>query len=277
MRIRKLSISSILLFLVTAVLIVAFVMPYLYMVLTSVKPPADAIAAPARLFPRAISFENYANFADSPRVRRAFVNSVIVALASTAIALVFAIPSAYGIAKYSTRLTKVFMMVTLAGRMIPYVAIAIPFFFIINSFRLIDTRFALTLAHSVKSLPLAIWLMASFFEGFPEALEEAARIDGCSRLGALLRIIVPSSTPGIAVTAVFSFLLSWNEFLFALLLTSVEAITIPIAISIFKTGFTIQWGTMTAIATVFSLPVVIFSIVMQKRIVSGMTLGAVKQ
>jgi multiple sugar transport system permease protein len=132
------------------------------------------------------------------------------------------------------------------------------------------------LAHTTVSLPLAVWLMAAFFEPVPPALEEAARIDGCSRFGALRRVIVPVVSGGIAVTAIFSFLASWNEFLFALMLTSVDAKTVPLAISGFNGQYGLEWGAMSALATLFSMPVVLLTLVLQKRIIAGLTFGAVK-
>ena len=136
--------------------------------------------------------------------------------------------------------------------------------------------FSVALAHVTISLPLAIWLLASFMESVPSELEDAARVDGCSRLTALLRVIVPVTAGGIVVTAIFCFLASWNEFLFALLLTSVKARTAPIVIAGLKTQYGLNWGPMTAVATLYSLPVIVFSLFMQRRIVAGMTMGAVK-
>jgi multiple sugar transport system permease protein len=160
--------------------------------------------------------------------------------------------------------------------MVPYVSVAIPYFALMRSFGLGDTHIAVAIAHTTVSLPLAIWLLASFFESIPTELEEAARVDGCTRLGALFRVIVPLVSGGISVTAIFAFLASWNEFLFALLLTSVRAKTAPLVIAEFNTQYGLEWGTMTAIATLYSLPVILLALFLQKRIVSGLTLGAVK-
>jgi multiple sugar transport system permease protein len=145
-----------------------------------------------------------------------------------------------------------------------------------STLHLNDTPTGLALAHTTISLPLSIWLMASFFEAVPHELEEAAKVDGCSRLSALRRVVLPVVSGGIAVTAMFAFLASWNEFLFALLLTAVRAQTTPIVIANFQTQFGLQWGSMTALAALYSIPVVLLTIVLQRRIVAGLTLGAVK-
>jgi multiple sugar transport system permease protein len=160
--------------------------------------------------------------------------------------------------------------------MVPPVAIGVPMIGIMSRLDLSDNPLGLALAHTTLSLPLSIWLMASFVEAVPHDLEEAATVDGCSRLGALWRVVVPVVSGGIAVTAIFAFLASWNEFLFALLLTATHAQTMPIVIANFQTQFGLQWGTMTALATLYSIPVVLLSLLLQRRIVAGLTLGAVK-
>ena len=132
------------------------------------------------------------------------------------------------------------------------------------------------MAQTTISLPLSIWLMASFFEAVPPELEEAALVDGCGRLRALRQVILPVVTGGVAVTALFAFLASWNEFLFALLLTATRAGTVPIAIANFQTEYGLQWGSMTALSTLYSIPVVLLALFLQRHIVSGLTLGAVK-
>lgn len=262
--------------LLVLVILAVFVFPYAYLVLTSFKPPADAVTVPPTILPEEWSLENYTRIGDYPAIPKSFANSIIIALASTGLALFLAIPAAHSIARYGGKVSRLFMVITLVTRVIPYVSVAIPFFALMRRFDMTDTHVAVALAHTTINLPLAIWLMASFLEGVPGELEEAARVDGASRLGALMRVIIPVVKGGIAVTAIFCFLASWNEFLFSLLLTSVDAKTAPIAIAEFKTQFTVEWGTMTALATLYSFPVIIFSFFAQKGIVAGMTLGAVK-
>ncbi len=261
--------------------LVAFVMllyisPYGYMMLTSFKPAEDALAIPPHILPRQFSLDSYSRFARDAEVPRSFLNSFIVAMMSTTLAVSLALPAAWAISRYGSWPGRFFLLVALVTRMIPYIAIAIPFFALMRSFRLTDTWLAVALAHVTISLPLAIWLLAGFLEAIPSELEDAARVDGCSRAAALLRVIMPVAAGGIVVTAIFCFLASWNEFLYALLLTSVEAKTAPIVIAQFKSQYSLDWGSMTAVGTLYSLPVIIFSLFMQRRIVAGMTMGAVK-
>lgn len=264
------------LFLLVAFILLIYVFPYAFLVSTSFKPPQDALEIPPTLLPQRISLQNYSNIGKFPAVQRSFSNSIIIAMLSTAISITLAVPAAYGIARYSKWAGKLFLILALVTRLIPAVSIGIPLFAIMRSLRLIDTHIGVALAHSTISVPLAIWLLASFMESIPRELDEAARVDGCSRFGALFRVIIPVAAGGIGVTAIFVFLASWNEFLFSLLLSSVGVKTAPIAIAEFKTQYGIQWGTMTSLAVLYSLPVIVFSLLMQKRIVAGMTMGAVK-
>lgn len=264
------------LYALVAIILTVFVFPYGFLVSTSIKPPVDALSIPPTLLPQRISFENYTIIGQYPVVQRSFGNSAIIALLSTVISIGLAIPAAYAIARFATWAGKLFLIAALVTRLIPPVSVGIPLFAIMRSLGLIDTHLGVALAHSTISVPLAIWLLASFMESIPRALEEAARVDGCSRFGALFRIIIPVAAGGIAVTAIFVFLASWNEFLFSLLLSSTGVKTAPIAIAEFKSQYGIQWGTMTSLSVLYSFPVIIFSLLMQKRILAGMTMGAVK-
>jgi multiple sugar transport system permease protein len=254
----------------------AFVLPYAHLLLTSFKPPTEVLAIPPTFIPSRFDLTNYATALSDPGITRSFLNSALVAVGGTALTLVLAIPAAYAAAFYGTKLGKAFLMVALIVRMLPPVALAIPIFQTFRQLRLIDTQVGLMLAQTIISLPLVIWLLAAFFESIPQALEEAALIDGCNRLTAMLRVTLPVAGGGIAVSAIFAFLSSWNEFLFALMLTSVNAVTVPLTIANFKSQFGLDWGSMTAMAVMYSLPVIAVTLALQRRIVAGMTFGAVK-
>ncbi len=273
---RTLQPRRIMLYALMLFVLLLYLSPYAYLLLTSLKPPADAIAIPPRIIPETFSLDSYIGLSQNPGVSRAFLNSAVIGVLSTVLALLLAVPAAWAVVRNGSRPGRIFLLVALITRMVPYIAIAIPLFALMRNFHLIDSWFAVSLAHTTISLPLAIWLLAGFLEAIPPELEDAARVDGCSRLGALIRVIIPVTTGGILVTAIFCFLASWNEFLYALLLTSVKAKTAPIVIAEFKTQYGLDWGPMTAIGTLYSLPVILFSLFMQRRIVAGMTMGAVK-
>jgi multiple sugar transport system permease protein len=259
-----------------ASIVVLYAFPFAYLILTSLKPPTDAIAVPPTVLPKSWSLENYGTALATPGVIPSFINSTSTAVISTVLSVLLAVPAAYGITRYGTVSGRVFIMLALVTRMVPPVAVGVPLVNLMSAVGITDTPTALALAHTTISLPLSIWLMASFFEAVPPSLEEAAEVDGCTRLQAMVRVVVPVVGGGIAVTAIFAFLASWNEFLFALLLTAVRAQTTPIVIANFQTQYGLQWGPMTALATLYSVPVVLFTLLLQRRIVAGMTLGAVK-
>jgi len=257
-------------------IVLLYALPYIYLLLTSLKPANDVLQIPPSFFPLRLSFENYASVIGNPSIPASFLNSLVVALASTTLSLVLAVPAAYGASFFPNRLSGWFLLFALVTRMVPSVSLGLPFFSLMRTLGLLDTQAGLILAHTTVSLPLAIWMMAAFFESVPRELEEAARVDGCSRFGAFIRVILPVVSGGIAIGALFAFIASWNEFLYALLLTSQRATTAPIMISQFKTAYGLSWGPMTAIAVLYSAPVILVSIVLQKQIVGGLTFGAVK-
>ncbi|MEV3938468.1 carbohydrate ABC transporter permease [Glycomyces sp. NPDC049804] len=259
-----------------AVILVLYGFPFVYLLLTSFKPPSEAIAVPPSVVPNAWTLENYVAALAKEGVVPALVNSVVTAVLSTLLSLLLAVPAAYAVTRYRTPSGRVFVLAALVTRMVPTIAIGAPLVETMRALGIGDTSFALAIAHTTISLPLSIWLMASFFEAVPDEIEEAAKMDGASRLGALWRVVLPVVSGGLAVTAIFAFLASWNEFLFALLLTSVRAQTTPIVIANFQTQFGLDWGAMTALAAVYSLPVILLTLVLQRHIVAGLTLGAVK-
>jgi len=256
--------------------VVLYGFPFVYLLLTSFKTPLDTLAVPPTVLPEEWTLVNYTEALSRDGVVASFLNSVSTAAISTVLSLGLAVPAAYAITRYGTVSGRVLVMAALVTRMIPPVAIGVPIVGIMRTLHLTDTPTGLAIAHTTISLPLSIWLMASFFESVPMSLDEAARVDGCSRWQALVRVVLPVVSGGVAVTAIFAFLASWNEFLFALLLTAVRAQTTPIVIANFQTQFGLDWGAMTALSAMYSVPVVLLTLVLQRYIVSGLTLGAVK-
>ncbi|MCM3115848.1 carbohydrate ABC transporter permease [Neobacillus sp. MER 74] len=261
----------------TCLLALLFLGPHIYLLLTSLKPSAEAVSVPPTLWPSQFSLENYIKMFDYLPIGKYFLNSLITAGASTILSVFFGAMAAYGISRFSSITGSYFLLFTLVIRMVPMISIAIPMYMIVKSMGLIDTHFALILVYTSLNVPFAIWLMIGFFDSVPKEFDEAARVDGCSWIGAFIRIILPVSLPGLATTAIFTFMLAWNDFLFSLLMTSTNAKTATVGISEFLTAYNLDLGPMTAAAISFSLPVMIFSFFIQRYIVSGMTLGAVKE
>jgi multiple sugar transport system permease protein len=268
--------SRIILWALLAAALILYGFPFIYLLLTSFKTPLDAIAVPPTVWPEKWTLENYVSALSREGVVAALINSVVTAVISTVLSLVLAVPAAYAITRFRTPSGRVFIVAALVTRMVPTIAIGAPLVETMRNLGLTDTSFGLALAHTTISLPLSIWLMASFFEAVPDELDEAAAMDGCSRLQALWKVVLPVVGGGLAVTAIFAFLASWNEFLFALLLTSVRAQTTPVVIANFQSQFGLDWGGMTALAALYSVPVILLTLFLQRQIVAGLTLGAVK-
>ncbi|OEO33235.1 ABC transporter permease [Devosia insulae DS-56] len=261
---------------VALLLVLSYALPYLYLVSTALKPAVDVQQIPPSFFPQRLSLENFTSVIGTVGLPEAFLNSAIVAVLTTLLSLVIAVPAAYVSALYRRRLTMLFMLFALITRMVPAVSLGVPLFQIMKTLGLLDTTIGLVLAHTSTAVPLAMLLMAAFFEGVPKELEEAARVDGCTRFGAFWHIVLPVMPSGIAITALFSFIASWNEFLYALLLTSESSKTAPIVIAEFNSVYGLAWGPMTAAAVLYSLPVILVTLLLQKQIVGGLTFGAVK-
>ena len=269
--------------LVIAILIV-FLFPIYWMVSTSFKPPNDILTRPPKwTFQPTLS--NYVYAFEEANFALFLKNTLIVSVISSTIVIVLASLAAYSFARYNTGAGHL-MFFFLTTRMMPGIAVIIPFFVI---FKVIggtaigqalslglDRLGALVVCYTVFNLPFAIWLMHSFFQDIPRELEDSARLDGYSRLQVLWRVVLPLAVPGIAVTAIFTLIFSWNEFLFAFLLTRDVARTITVGVAGFWTQRGIMWGPLSAAATVCVVPMLVFALVLQRYIVRGLTFGAVR-
>lgn len=259
-------------------LLVFTLLPIYWIVITAFRPDSEVLSVNGTLWPQTLTLENYVAVFQDGKLARYMGNSVIVGLATTLLCLLLGLPASYALSRlsYPAGLAANVRMWVLSNRFIPPFAIAIPLFLLFRDLRLLDTLHGLILAHTVFALPFTMWILQAGFDELPKEIEEAARIDGSSRLGVFWRIAVPLVRPTIACAAIFSLFLSWNEFLFALLLTVTDASTVPLLLAQFLTDRSLQWGKIAALATVASLPVVIFLLFAQKYLVQGLTAGAVK-
>jgi multiple sugar transport system permease protein len=265
--------------------------PFLWLVIMSVSPSADLIRSPPGLIPHSLTFENYL-FVLSPtgvaggqmtvqatRVPLSILNSLIIAAAVTAINLVLGSLAGYAYSRYArSRLLAGSLWVLMMTRMLPSLALILPFFIVFKNLGLLDTKAALIIAYCSLILPLCIWIMKGYFDGLPPNLEKAALVDGCTRFQAIRKIVMPVARPGIVAAGIFCFLVSWNEFIFALILTGTpQAQTIPVIIA----GFLVQlrfydYGPMFAASVLAVLPPVIITLAFQRYLVRGMLSGSLK-
>jgi multiple sugar transport system permease protein len=258
---------------------VAAIAPVYWMLTISLKREVDQFANPPRwlLFPPTL--EHYYDAFVTRSFVQYLVTSALVAITSTCCALVIGTLAAYSLARFELpwRLDRKLSLWILSTRMFPAIVTAVPLFLMMRDLGLLDTRLSLIIVYTGFNLPFVIWMMRGFFAEVPRDLEEAAMVDGDSRLGALWRVVLPLVAPGLAATAVFCLIVSWNEFLFALVLTQTdEAMTLPVGIAGRVTQYEIKWGVMSAAGVVAIIPILAFAIAVQRYLVRGLSLGAVK-
>ena len=253
-------------------LLIPFLFPLAWMLLSSLKTQVQNTAYPPVLV-FTPTLGNYREVFQKNPFFTFTVNSLVVALGSTGLALLLGLPGAYAIARYKR--TGIALAI-LTARMAPGIGYLIPWFILFTKAKMIDTYTALILTHLIVALPLVLWVMIGFFEDVPGDLIEAARIDGCSHWSAFLRVALPLAKPGIVATGILAFIFSWNNFLFSLIIAGFKTRTLPIAVYSFLSYEEINWGGLTAAATVITLPVLLLALFVQKHIVRGLTAGAVK-
>jgi len=254
--------------------------PFYWMFNTAFKTRAELRLSPhVTFFPHNPTIENFVVVLR--RQVTAFVtppimNSIIISLVSTLTTLILSVPASYSLARFKIKRSDNISFWILSQRMMPPIALAIPYFIMIGALNLLDTQLALILVYTAFNLPFAVWMLKAYWADFPWVLEEAALTDGCNRLQSFFNVILPLSWGSIATVTFFTFIFSWYEFLFALILTRSRAttITISLASSILETG--VEWGWISALSVICTIPTILLSIFLYKRIISGLTLGAIK-
>ena len=253
--------------------------PVYWMLTISLKSEGDQFAMPPPWFVFTPTLEHYYDAFVTSGFGEYLLTSAIVAVTSTACALIIGTLAAYALARFELpwKLNRRLSLWILSTRMFPAIVTAVPLFLMMRDLRLLNTRLALIIVYTAFNLPFVVWMMRGFFAEVPRDLEEAALVDGDSRLGALWRVVLPLVTPGLAATAVFCLIVSWNEFLFALVLTQTDAaMTLPVGIAGRVTQYEIKWGVMSAAGVVAIVPILVFALAVQKYLVRGLSLGAVK-
>ena len=251
-------------------------LPFIWFVLTSLKSPAELTAIPPKIIP-SVQWGFYAAALEKHGLLRYIGNSVIVAGLTTLISIVIGSFAAYAIARFQFGWTKFYLLALLTISMFPQIAIAGPVWTILNKLEWLNTYHGLIAAYIALSLPLAIWILTTFFREVPREIEEAALIDGCSHLQALRKVVLPIAAPGILTAALLVFIHSWNEFFFALIIMTDPGVqTLPVGIALFPGEYTMPWGEIAAASTLATLPLIALTLLFQRGIVRGLSAGAVK-
>lgn len=265
--------------LVYASIVAVMAFPIYWLVLTSLKPQRLTQTRPPTYWTDQLSLGAYERLLADPDIQHFFMNSLAVAILATITTVSLGSLAAYAISRthLSYRVRRGLLVWILLTRIFPPIVIAIPFFTIMRSVGLADTVLGLAIAHVSVTLPFVIWLLLGFFQEVPNELERAAMLDGCSMWRRFWQVNLPLVMPGIAVTSIFAFIISWNEYLFAAVLTSFNAQTLPVAIASFIGERRLEWTTMAALGTLMLMPVMVVALLVQRYIVRGLTFGAVKE
>ncbi|MFL5023592.1 MAG: carbohydrate ABC transporter permease [Microvirga sp.] len=261
----------------SALLVFVCLFPFLWMGLSSIKQLNELYTIPPQWWPDHPTLANYYKVLFESRIPRYFLNSVIISVGSTGLALILAVFAANGFARFRFRGQSFWQACILVGQLLPTAAIIVPLFITLKVLGLVNTYWGLILVYMIITLPLSVWMLTSYFRAIPRELDEAAVIDGASRVGILFRIILPLSLPGIVAVLVYSFITTWNEFIFALCFATDSSVkTLPIGLAEFSTEFNTDWGAVMAASMVMTVPIALLFLVFQKFFVGGLTAGATK-
>lgn len=259
-------------------IVLVFLLPIIWMILTSLKTPAE-VTDPSKLFVFTPSINNYAGVLWRTDFPRYYLNTIIVSAGTIVLSVLIGVPAGYSLARFRSKHSEDFSFFILSARFAAPISILLPFFIVFKIARLYDTTTSLIILDTAMALPFVVWMMRGCFEDIPVELEEAAMVDGCGRVTALWKISLPLVSPGLAATAILSLIFAWNEFLYAVVLTGTEAKTVPVELFAYIGAHTvggIQWGSAAAAGVLIALPVMLFALVVQKYLIRGLTLGAVK-
>jgi len=260
-----------------AALVFFALFPFAWAASTAFKSKAEAFAMPTYWIPRQFTFDNFVSVWKSQPVGRQFANSLLVSVVSTFVATTLAALAGYGVSRFPFRRQGAFLRLILVAQMFPGVLLILPYFMVMRKLGLINSYTALILAYTSFALPLSAWMMRGYFAAIPVELDEAALVDGCTRLQALRRVVLPVSLPGLSATMVFTFMVAWSEYLFALVLTtnrSKQVLTVGLASLLQQYG--IEWNQLMALGVIAIIPITLIFLFLERFLVYGMTAGAVK-
>lgn len=260
-----------------ALVLLVEMFPFGWLFLTSVKSQSDASAwPPLWIFKPTLANYREVFFDPSIAFSHAFLNSVVVTLMSTTISITVGLSAAYALTRFRFKGRQVLQAGVIGIQMLPAIVMVIPLFLMLSRMQLLDTRLGLVLVYSAFAIPIVTWMLQGFLVDIPIDIEEAALVDGCSKLRALRMILLPLMRPGLAATAIFAFIWTWNDFIFALIFTRTNAVTFMVAAAQFRTEQGVMWGPVGASTVVAIAPVVVFVMLAQRHLIRGLTFGAVK-
>ena len=272
---RAFKLDNILHFAGLLIVLIVCVFPFYWMVAASLKSQPDILSSTPQFFFEP-TLQNYIDAFGKFDILKSLKNSLFVALVTVVLSLVLGTPAAYAIARFEFKGKKDIWFWFISNRMLSPIVVALPFFLIARNLKLLDTPWALILIYLTFNVPIVVWICADQFRNIPKELDEAATLEGYNSFAIFWRVGLPLAMPAIAVSAIFSFIFSWNELLYALILTRSEAKTAPVVATSFMSGYELPWGQIMATGTLVALPVIVFSMIVSRQLVRGLTAGAIK-
>lgn len=269
--------KRIIIYIILIIVTIIVLFPIVWMVSTSLKTRPETFNTPPTWVPLKITFKAYLEMWQIKNFAKYFINTIIVSISATILSLFFSIPASYSFARFKLKGAQVMLTFILITQMLPLIILVTPYFILMKYLGLLNTHIALILAYASFSLPFSIWMLRGFFLSIPKEIDEAAMVDGCSRLNAVIKVVIPLAIPGISATALFTFLLAWNHYLFALTLAlNKDMYTISVGLGTMMGEFRIAWNQLMAAGLIATIPTIILYIFLEKYFVQGLTGGAVK-
>ncbi len=265
-------------YIVVVLLSLFAIFPFFWMISCALRKPSELITLPPRMLPQFPTFENFSYVLTKTDMPVYFWNTIIVAGVATFMCLLVAVPAGYSIARHNYRGKNIVIVLILASNMVPQASTLVPIYNALNTLNLIDNKFSLSYTHLLCMLPFAIMMISGFIKTIPKELEEAAMMDGCSKIGLIRRVIIPVATPGIFATSMYAFMISWEEFLYSLTFTTGKAArTISVGIDLFAAEYRVDWSSILSSAVLMSLPILILFLLIQDIFIKSAVGGAIKE
>ena len=269
---QRLLLNSVLFYLLILIVLAAYLFPFYWMLISSLKTQIENIAFPPIFF-FTPTLDNYHSVFDNNPFFLFLWNSLVIGVGSTVLGLLLGLPAAYGIARFQKKGVALGFLI---ARIAPGISYLVPWFIIFSEINMVGGYTPLILSHLTVGLPLTVWLMIGFFEDIPQELEDAALIDGATQFEIFMKVALPYVRPGIATASILSFIQSWNTFMYSVVLSSSDTRTLPVAVFGFLSYGGFDWGSLTAAATIITLPVMVLTLLIQRHIVAGLSMGGVK-
>lgn len=276
--INKINTKTVLKHVVITCFALIMVFPFFWMISCALRPSNELLSSPPTLFPKNVSFYSFVHVLTETKIPKFFLNSLIISVTATVLCIVIALPAAYSFARHRFKSQTFLMVIILVCNMVPQASTLVPLYNTINKLKLLNKHFTISFTHLLCMLPFSVIMLRGFIKSLPRGVEEAAIIDGCNKFQLLSKIVFPIVAPGVFATAMYSFMISWEEFMYALTFgTSEKVRTLSVGLQMFSTEYKVDWGSILASSVLMSIPILIVFFLIQDTFIASATGGSVKE